>query len=78
MNRGDFIGFWNDTYQYAVRMPPDWMPQLERPQRKTICKSCMVRWLWPSVAEHQDGMCHVCWKAEYDGTDDILLEKRGE
>ena len=75
MNRGDFIGFYNNTYHYDVRMPPGWMPRAEAPQRKTICRSCLIRWLWPAIAERQDGLCWVCYREQFEGMDDIPLER---
>ena len=68
----DYIGHWNDREHWMSGTPLDirWPPL-----KKTICTSCMVRWLWPSVAEHQDGMCHACYVMQYDGMDDIPLER---
>ena len=70
-----YLGEWNSRSVYQPEYDPETSGRLAKPSRKTICLSCMVRWLWPSVAERQDGMCHQCWKEQYDGMDDIPLER---
>ena len=68
-----YLGEWGGRSRYQPEYR--WVDTRFLPSRKTICRSCMVRWLWPSVAEHQDGMCHVCYATQYDGMDDIPLER---
>ena len=68
-----YLGEWGGVSVYQPEY--EYRESVGVPSRKTICRSCMVRWLWPSVAEHQDGLCWVCLKAEYDGMDDIPLER---
>ena len=71
-----FLGEWNSRSVYQPEH--EYRESVGVPSRKTICRSCMVRWLWPSVAEHQDGMCHVCYATQFEGMDDIPLERSDE
>ena len=71
-----YLGEWNSRSVY--RPEYEYRESVGVPSRKTKCKSCMVRWLWPSVAEHQDGMCHVCYATQFEGMDDIPLERSDE
>jgi len=66
-----YLGEWGGVSVYQPEY--EYRESVGVPSRKTICRSCMVRWLWPSVAEHQDGMCHQCWKTEFEGKPDIPL-----
>jgi len=71
----EYIGFFGGDYCYTPTVSlrhcePGW------PRARVYkCNSCKIRWFRRVTADMYEGLCWVCYREEYDGMEDIPLER---
>ena len=53
-----------------VEMPDGYGPE---PLRKTICAAKCGQSFLRVLEDLQEGLCHICWKGEFEGEPEMLL-----
>ena len=69
-----YLGEWANASVYQPEYDPETWDAVGLPSRVYKCSCCKVRW-FRSITNFYDGMCYYCWKEQYDGMDDIPLER---
>ena len=67
-----YLGEWGGVSVYQPEY--EYRESVGVPSRVYKCNCCKVRW-FRSITNFYDGMCYYCWKEQYDGMDDIPLER---